>query len=67
MTVSRHAEMDVLGIEIECLEGRDPQATAKKVAAAIRWALGLNAQVQAVPHNSLHRFELKARRFVVER
>ncbi len=66
-TVSRRHEMRSLSVAVEPLPGApEPQALAGAVARRLREALGLNVPVQAVAPGTLPRFEMKARRFVVE-
>jgi phenylacetate-CoA ligase len=55
--VTRVDELDEIAVEVEC-----PEELAPQVELALRQALGLRAPVSAVPHGSLPRFELKARR-----
>jgi phenylacetate-CoA ligase len=66
-TVSRSHEMRSLSVEIEPLPGlSDASALAALVARRLREALGLNVAVRALEPGALPRFEMKARRFVVE-
>jgi phenylacetate-CoA ligase len=66
-TVSRSHEMRTLSLEIEPVPGfGDGTALAAAVGRRLREALGLNVPVRAVEPMSLPRFEMKARRFVVE-
>jgi phenylacetate-CoA ligase len=66
-TVSRSHEMRSLSLEIEPAQGVEgPQALAAAVGKRLREALGLNVPVRALEPGSLPRFEMKARRFVVE-
>ena len=59
--------MRVLTLEIEPLAGAAvPEDLAAAVARRLREALGLNVHVKAVSPGALPRFEMKARRFVVE-
>jgi phenylacetate-CoA ligase len=67
VTVTRRGELDEMRIEIECAEGADASVLASEVAASIRSALGLRPEVEVIPRGTLPRFELKARRFHVER
>ena len=53
-------------LEVE-LDGTRPSDTAARLAAALRDALGLNVPLRAVPLGTLPRFEMKAKRFVIER
>lgn len=66
-TVSRQAELRTLSVEIEPASGNgDASALAAAVGRRLREALGLNVPVSLVAPNGLPRFEMKARRFVVE-
>jgi phenylacetate-CoA ligase len=66
-TVSRRHEMRSLSLEIEpARDARDASALASAVGRRLREALGLTVPVVAVEPMSLPRFEMKARRFVVE-
>lgn len=67
VTVTRQGALDVLSIEIECTDGCDEHEVANKVATRIKNALNLRPAVTPVAHNSLPRFELKARRFIFQR
>ncbi len=67
VTVSRENELDVMRIEIECVAGVTGDPVAERVAAAVRRALSLWPVVEAVERGTLPRFELKARRFHVQR
>jgi phenylacetate-CoA ligase len=66
-TVSRSHEMRALSLEIEPVAGLgDGAALAAAVGKSLREALGLNVPVRTVEPMSLPRFEMKARRFVLE-
>jgi phenylacetate-CoA ligase len=66
-TVSRSHEMRALSLEIEPVAGlKDPSALAAAVARRLREALGLSVPVRVVAPLGLPRFEMKARRFVLE-
>jgi len=66
-TVSRSHEMRTLSLEIEPVTGLgDGTALAATVGKRLREALGLTVPVRTVEPMSLPRFEMKARRFVVE-
>ena len=56
-----------LAVEVEVAPGAAPAATAALAADRLREALGLAVPVTAVPAGALPRFEMKARRFVVDR
>jgi phenylacetate-CoA ligase len=66
-TVSQANAMRSLSIEVEVAAGIDSAATAKRLGQQLREALGLTMPVQIVPEGTLPRFEMKARRFVVEK
>ena len=65
--VGWHGAMRSLAIDIEVVLGvGDPAGVAHHVAHAIRVALGLNVPVTPLTPGTLPRYEMKARRFVVE-
>jgi phenylacetate-CoA ligase len=65
--VGWHGAMRSLAIDIEVARSAaDPAGLAHRVAHAIREALGLNVPVTPVQPGTLPRYEMKARRFVVE-
>src|SRR3970282_983119 len=65
-TVENRDGLDTLLITFELKEGKNP-ALAEQVARDIKEqakkSLGLSPEVSVEPHDSLPRFELKARRF----
>jgi phenylacetate-CoA ligase len=66
-TLSRSHEMRSLAVEIEPAPGIEGgEALAAAVGKRLREALGLTVPVRAVEPRTLPRFEMKARRFVVE-
>lgn len=66
-TVSRAGAMRALSIDIELEPGAgDRTSIPARAAAALRQALGLTVPVHVVDAGSLPRFEMKARRFVVD-
>ena len=66
-TVARSHEMRSLSVEIEPAASVDgASALAAAVSRRLREALGLNVPVRAVEPGTLPRFEMKARRFVLE-
>jgi phenylacetate-CoA ligase len=66
-TVSSAGSLRALGVEIEAVGGSDGTETvARRVAKEIQESVGLAVSVTAVPEGTLPRFEMKARRFVVE-
>jgi phenylacetate-coenzyme A ligase PaaK-like adenylate-forming protein len=57
----------MLTVEIEPAAGAaELSMLADRVAARLKEALGLSVRVQVVAAGALPRFEMKARRFVVE-
>jgi len=60
--VYRQGVLDEMEIRLEA-RNIEPDQIASEVTKAIREALGLRAQVKPVPHGTLPRFELKAKRF----
>jgi phenylacetate-CoA ligase len=60
--VSRNRELDEMELRMEVTTG-DSEAIAAAVAREIRNALTLRVAVKIVPHGTLPRFDLKARRF----
>ena len=66
-TVSRHGAMRALALDIELAPtAADGAGVAARVSQQLREALGLTVPVHVAPAGSLPRFEMKARRFVVE-
>ena len=65
-SVSTRGALAALAVEVEVEPGADGAGTAAAVGGALREALGLTAPVRAVAADTLPRFELKARRFVVD-
>jgi phenylacetate-CoA ligase len=65
-TVSQSGAMRSLTVEIELAPSVDDSALQSRVSQRLREALGLSAHVEVVEAGSLPRFEMKARRFVVE-
>ena len=65
-TVSQPGAMRTLSIEIELADGVDSAAISGHLVRELRSALGLTVPVRIVASGSLPRFEMKARRFVVE-
>lgn len=65
--VSQPAALRTLRIEIELAPGTpQPAAVAAAVAGALREAIGLTVPIQPVEPGTLPRFEMKARRMVME-
>jgi phenylacetate-CoA ligase len=65
-TVSRAGALRSLSLEIEMAPTADAAATTRNVVQLLRDALGLTVAVHVVAPGTLPRFEMKARRFVVE-
>ncbi len=66
-TVSQTGALRRLSLEIELTANApDPGATTAELARRLREALGLNVPVEIVAAGSLPRFEMKARRFVIQ-
>jgi phenylacetate-CoA ligase len=66
-TVSRHGAMRALDLDIELAPTvADGAGVAARVSQQLREALGLTVPVHVAAAGSLPRFEMKARRFVVE-
>ncbi len=66
VTVHTVREMDEMEIEVELAEGAGP-ALVNGIAQAIDSSLSFRPTVRLVEHGSLPRFELKARRFHIQR
>lgn len=64
--VARRGTMDEMAVRIE-VRNAEPGNISHRIEQAIRESLGLRAQIQVVPHGTLPRFELKARRFTDHR
>jgi phenylacetate-CoA ligase len=64
-TVSRSGAMRAVSVEIE-VNGTDRLATASQLSHELREALGLTVPVRAVESGTLPRYEMKARRFLVQ-
>ena len=66
-TVSQTHSMRMLTVDIEPgAHAGDTAALAERVAVQLKEALGLSVRVQVAAAGTLPRFEMKARRFVVE-
>lgn len=66
-TVSQTHSMRMLTVDIEPgVEVADTAALGERVAVRLKEALGLSVRVRAVAAGTLPRFEMKAKRFVVE-
>jgi len=66
-TVSTRDALHSLALEVELArDARDTHAVATRVAQALREAVGLTVPVRVAAPDTLPRFELKARRFVVD-
>ena len=66
-TVTNTGPMRTLLVEIELTAGAaDAEALREQIAQKLRAVIGLNMDVRIVPAGALPRFEMKARRFVIE-
>ena len=65
-TVTEEQQMKALSVELELTSHADPVAIIDKVAIRLKESLGVSVRVQVVEAGALPRFEMKARRFVVE-
>ena len=65
ITVSTVKQMGHLSIELDLKKYADPENTKNDVYQQIRNELSLSSEIKVVPHGSLPRFEMKARRFHV--
>ena len=65
ITVSTVKQMSHLSIELDLKKNVNPENTKKAVCQQIRNELGLSSEIKVVPHGSLPRFEMKARRLHV--
>ena len=65
-TVVRTGSLPSLSMEVEVGRGADAGAVVERLAESLRAALGLTVPVRAVEPGSLPRFEMKARRFMIE-
>ena len=65
-TVTSRNALLSLTIEIELRPGSEPDTAVAGVAQGLREATGLTVPVRVVSPGSLPRFELKARRFIVD-
>ena len=66
-TVRAARPQRAVAVEVEVGAGADAAATAARAERGLRDALGLTVPVTSVGPGTLPRFEMKARRFVVER
>ncbi|OFW32581.1 MAG: hypothetical protein A3G76_09820 [Acidobacteria bacterium RIFCSPLOWO2_12_FULL_65_11] len=65
-TVSRAGSMRTLSLEVELAGSADGSAIVARLVGRLRDALGLTVPVRLVAPGALPRFEMKARRFVIE-
>ena len=65
ITVSTVKQMGHLSIELDLKKDTSPENAKKDVYQQIRNELSLSSEIKVVPHGSLPRFEMKARRFHV--
>ena len=66
-TVGAAGALRAIAVEVEVVRGVEPAAVATVAANRLRDALGLTVRVTPVSAGVLPRFEMKARRFVVDR
>ena len=66
-TVRTGRSLRALAVEVEVGRGADDDAVTALAAQRLREALGLNVRVTPVAAGTLPRFEMKARRFIVDR
>ena len=65
ITVSTVKQMGHLSIELDLKKDTNPENAKNDVYQQIRNELSLSSEIKVVPHGSLPRFEMKARRFHV--
>jgi phenylacetate-CoA ligase len=65
-TVSRSGALRSLALEVELTMTSEPRTITSGITQKLRDALGLTVPILVVPPATLPRFEMKARRFVVE-
>ena len=65
ITVSTVKQMGHLSIELDLKKDTNPEHAKNDVYQQIRNELGLSSEIKVVPHGSLPRFEMKARRLHV--
>ena len=65
ITVSTVKQMGHLSIELDLKKDTSPENAKNDVYQQIRNELGLSSEIKVVPHGSLPRFEMKARRLHV--
>ena len=65
ITVSTVKQMGHLSIELDLKKDTSPENAKNDVYQQIRNELSLSSEIKVVPHGSLPRFEMKARRFHV--
>lgn len=63
---SRTGTLDAVRLQVEALEGADPQALGQALANAVKQRLRVRALVEVLPLGTLPRSQHKARRVVVE-
>jgi phenylacetate-CoA ligase len=65
-TVTEGHAMRALSVDVELAPHGDPAAIADRIAIQLKEALGVSVRVRVVEAGALPRFEMKAKRFVVE-
>jgi len=66
VTVSKQRQMDEMDVEVELCEGADP-SVVHAIAERLDSMLSFRPRVHHMPRNALPRFEMKAKRFHVNR
>ena len=66
VTVRTVRHMDEMNVELEFVDGADPRL-ADSISQSLNSALSFRPSINVVEHNTLPRFELKAKRFHVKR
>lgn len=66
ITVSKVRQMDEMDVEVELCEGADPNVV-HAIAERLDTMLSFRPRVHHLPRNALPRFEMKAKRFHVQR
>jgi len=67
VAVSKKGEMGELSIEVELAPSADSENSRQAITHTLQDKLGLRPAVTVVPHDTLPRFEMKAKRFHVKK
>jgi phenylacetate-CoA ligase len=67
VTVGKRGELDEMTIEVELVEGADGERISMAISQSINRSLSLRPNVKCVARGTLPRFELKAKRFRVDK